>query len=517
MAESSLSLLARDGGRGSTTVVSRTEVPLPQFKWKTRVLLPGAILVATAVLVVAAAGDALWPATLVRAVPVMVKTDVEAGPIGTVVVQAPGWVEADPFATAVSALADGVVEEVLVLEGEYVEHHAVVARLVADDARIALNQANAVLAEQRAALAAARAALAEAQSNWDHPIELTRKLETAQARLAEKRAELERWPAELAREQAHAVYLKAEYERTVPLHENGQANNIELTKARQAHEVQNAAVEAMRRRKPILDAQILALEAELQAAQDDLRLRIVDRRALASARAAANRAEAAVVSAEAQREEALLRLNRMEVRSPADGIVMNRLVEPGSKLMLNSDNPRSAQVARLYDPDRLQVRVDIPLVEAARVGLGQPAEVIVEVLPDRVFRGRVTRVVHEADVQKNTLQVKVAILDPSPEIKPEMLARARFLAMPDPNSAKEEATARQLFVPESAVHELAGETFVWLADQVDEIAHRRPITPGRAVVEGWRAVSDGLRPGDRVIVHGPANLADGQRIRVFEE
>jgi RND family efflux transporter MFP subunit len=486
-------------------------------RWKTRIVLPGVILLATAGLLVTAVSDALWPATLVRVVPVLVKTDAEAQPAGSVLVQAPGWVEADPFATAVSALADGVAEEVLVLEGERVEPGQVVARLVAEDARIGLEQADAVLSERQATLASALATLEEAQRNWEHPIELTRKLQTAEARLAEKRAELERWPSELAREQARAVYVKAEYDRIAPLHKDGQASDIELIEARQADEAQQAEVEATRGRKPVLEAQILLLAAEVRAAKEQIRLRIADTRALADANAAVQRAEAAVASAQARRAEAALRLERMDVRSPASGVVMTRLVEPGSKLMLNMDDPRSAQVVRLYDPRKLQVRVDIPLVDAAKVGVGQPAEVIVDVLPDHVFRGHLTRLVHEADVQKNTLQVKVAIEDPSPEIKPEMLARARFLVSPEAHVAGDEAATQQLFVPKSAVLERDGEEFVWLADQIHRIARRRPVTPGRAVLDDWIAVVDGLQPGDRVIVDAPGDLADGQRIRLLEE
>jgi HlyD family secretion protein len=60
----------------------------------------------------------LWPATRVTVVPVMVKRDAQTAQAGEVIVQAPGWVEADPFSTAASALADGIVEEMLVLEGE---------------------------------------------------------------------------------------------------------------------------------------------------------------------------------------------------------------------------------------------------------------------------------------------------------------------------------------------------------------------------------------------------------------
>src|SRR5690606_29574462 len=76
----------------------------------------------------------------------------------------------------------------------------------------------------------------------------------------------------------------------------------------------------------------------------------------------------------------------------------------------------------------LQVRADVPLAEAARVSAGLPAEIRVEALPDRVFRGEVVRIVHEADPVKNTLPVKVRILDPDPALKPEMIARLQFLA-----------------------------------------------------------------------------------------
>ena len=517
MSKSDLHLLARGAGHARVIPGAGVEVPVPSQRWETRVLLPGVILLATVALVGVALSEALLPATPVRVVAVLVKDSGEVQPTGSVIVQAPGWVEADPFPIAVSALADGVVEEVLVLEGSRVERGQVVARLVADEARIGLDLTESVLKERQAALASTRAMLEEARRNWEYPIELTRKLETAQAELAEKRAARARWPAELARAEAHAVYLKAEYERTLPLRQQGQANEIELIQARQASEAQQAEVDVVRRYEPMLAAQIDALEAEVRAAEENLRLRIVDTRAVAEGEAAVSRAEASVASAQAQRADAALRLERMEVRAPAGGVVMTRLVEPGSKLMLGSDNPRSAQVVRLYDPQRLQVRVDIPLVDAAKVGVGQPAEVIVDVLPDRVFQGHVTRMVHEADVQKNTLQVKVAIENPSPEIMPETLARARFLSNPGVEASAAGTTAQRLFVPKAAVLEAAGVSFVWLADQVDQVARRRPVTLGRARLEDWVAISAGVQPGDRLIVNAPADLVEGQRIRLLEE
>src|SRR5262245_39571401 len=102
--------------------------PAPRFPWKTRVLIPGAILCVLFVLVGYTIKDALWPARAVKVVPVVVKAGAETSAATTV--QAPGWVEADPYPISVSALADGVVKEVLALEGHIVKAGDVVARMV---------------------------------------------------------------------------------------------------------------------------------------------------------------------------------------------------------------------------------------------------------------------------------------------------------------------------------------------------------------------------------------------------
>src|SRR5687767_8137272 len=99
----------------------RAAVPPPKFAWKTRVLLPGAILLVVLLLIGYTAKDALWPAMQVRVVPVVVKSGGSGGPAsGGATVQAPGWVEADPYPISVPALADGVVKEVIALEGHAV-------------------------------------------------------------------------------------------------------------------------------------------------------------------------------------------------------------------------------------------------------------------------------------------------------------------------------------------------------------------------------------------------------------
>ncbi len=123
-------------------------MPRPRLRGGTRVVLPLAVLLLALGLLAYAAQDTLLPRREVRVVPVVVKTGVESS--AGVTVQAPGWLEPDPYAVAVSALTDGIVKEVLVLEGEPVKKGQVVARLVDDDARLARDRAAADMAEKRA-------------------------------------------------------------------------------------------------------------------------------------------------------------------------------------------------------------------------------------------------------------------------------------------------------------------------------------------------------------------------------
>jgi HlyD family secretion protein len=100
---------------------------------------------------------------------------------------------------------------------------------------------------------------------------------------------------------------------------------------------------------------------------------------------------------------------------------------PGRKSMLAMDDMDSSTIARLYQPDRLQARIDVPLEEAAGVFPGQAVRIRSGFLPDQTMQGVVSRITGEADLQRNTLQVKVSLKDPDPRLRPEMLCRAEFL------------------------------------------------------------------------------------------
>jgi len=156
------------------------------------------------------------------------------------------------------------------------------------------------------------------------------------------------------------------------------------------------------------------------------------------------------------------------------------------------------------------------LSTAARVGVDQEARIVVDVLPDEVFKGKVLRVVHEADIQRNTLQFKVSVDAPSPLLKPEMLARVRFLS--PRREVKGEAAIERIFAPVEAVGSEAGKKVtVWVADLSNNVARRREVTLGAVSLNDLIEVRSGLNAGDRIIVSPTDALADGQRIRLKGE
>ena len=429
-----------------------TNIPLPERRWMTRFGLPILIIAIAAAILIVVGWQSLRPATSVDAVTVVVRSiETDAPPTDDRtdgrIIQAPGWVEADPFSVYAGALVEGVVESILVLEGDRVAKGQPVATLISDDARIARDRVAA---------------------QW----EVTQQqLKTAIA----LRAAVE---PELAAADAQRRSLVDEYQRKEALVENGAVAAGPVERLKIAIDAANADIARLEAREQVLDAEVHAAEARPAVAASDL-------------------------------EESELALSRTTVVSPIDGIVIERLTSPGSVVGFGNGE-HATHIVHLYDPEKLQVRADVPLADAAGVGVGHPAEVIVDVLPDRVFTGEVTRFVHRADLQKNTVEAKVRIHDPADLLKPDMLARVRILQPETAHQGSQMRRVERVFIPKDA---LRADNTVMLIDE-DSRAVSRTVKVGTQSIDGWREVTSGLSPGDRVIT---SDVAEGSIVQSSSE
>ena len=231
--------------------------------------------------------------------------------------------------------------------------------------------------------------------------------------------------------------------------------------------------------------------------------------------------EAGARAAAAELELKRLQLARTVVRAPSAGVVMARLAVPGMMVGAGDGKP----IVELYDPAQLQVRADVPLADAGRIAIGDRAEIVLDVLPGRTLRGEVVRIVHQADIAKNTVQAKVRIVDPAPELKPEMLARVKVFprsrggGTAAPGTPAAPASASAIWAPERCVVGEGAAATVLAIDGLEDgrgRIERRTVALAGAPVDGWVPVTTGLRAGD-LLVRTPADApAPGTRVRIRE-
>jgi multidrug resistance efflux pump len=474
-------------------------IPRPPFRWRTRILLPGAVLLAAGLLLATTFRNVLVPGAPVRATAVVLHAS--SGPAGAVSTRAAGWIEPDPFPIYVSALADGIVSEVLVLEGEAVTAGQVLVRLVDADARLALERAEADLRGAEADRDAARITL-------ETLVEARRRAGVAAAAGESAAAAVRSADAAVALAETDLLEATEELSRDEVQRNADAISEFTLVRSRLRRDSRAASLEMARAGALEARAAQAERDAERIAAGQALELRIDETRALRVA-------EAMVARAGAERDEARLRLHRMEVRAPVGGVVMRRLASPGSKLMAAMDDPWSSTPIHLYDPAHLQVRVDVPLADASRVGVGSRARISVETLPDLVLEGEVTRVLQEADLQKNTVQFKVRIAKSHPELRTEMLARVEFLGRTSAvdGTATAPAAKETVWAPEAHLERTGTDAArAWVLEEGRAV--RRDVALGGGRRDGWVEVLDGLRPGDRVLHGVPADLESGDRVSI---
>ena len=203
--------------------------------------------------------------------------------------------------------------------------------------------------------------------------------------------------------------------------------------------------------------------------------------------------------------------------APITGKVLSLAARPGTKLMGFAPGALqdASTVITMYDPHSLQVRADVRLENVPQVLVGQKVEIATPAVPGKVL-GSVVAITSITDIQKNTLQVKVAIDEPPPVLKPDMLVEAVFLAPPTPTSHVGEPPLR-LMIPRGLVDSAGTEPTVWIADRQARTARRRLVTLGPAMQGDLVEVTAGLNVGDRLIASGREGVHDHQRIQIRSE
>jgi RND family efflux transporter MFP subunit len=389
-----------------------------------------------------------------------------------------------------------------------------VARLIDADARLALDQTKADLRLQQSQLPKAEANLAAARQRVEQPIHLEAAVAEAESALAEVETERTRLPYELRAAQAAMDYAEQELARKQA---SGSAVAGRLLQEAQSNrDAARARLDELKARKPSLERQVESLCRKRDAATSLLQLKTEEVRQLAEAEATLEAARAQIEQAQLRVEARQLELERMTVRAPTAGRVLELVAMPGSRVA-GLGGPSAQQgnaVVSLYDPRKLQVRADVRLEDVPLVQPGQPVR-IETASAAGVIAGEVLASTSQANVQKNTLEVKVAVKDPPATLRPEMLAQVTFLAPATSARAADGPEQREtLLIPRPLVQKGEQGQFVWIVEPTGK-ARRRTVVLGLAGNAQLIEVAKGLASTDKLIVAGREGLEEGARVRII--
>lgn len=246
----------------------------------------------------------------------------------------------------------------------------------------------------------------------------------------------------------------------------------------------------------LLRAELDKARATLQQARLDLE-RLEDlgrRRAVSESEVSLSRTALSLAEADVRLLETRLAFTR--ILAPFDGVIIERLVEPGDFVSKNT------RLLSLADPGSLVAEVYASELILPHLRVGDPARLRIDALGDRDFAARVLRI-HPRLEETSRQGILELALDPIPEgARAGQFVRA-FL---------ETESVERLLVPFRALRRDREGEFVWLIG-AEGRATRRSVRGGLQIGDGIE-IRDGLEPGERVITRGFLGLRAGKVVKV---
>lgn len=329
--------------------------------------------------------------------------------------------------------ATGVIERMLVRVGDRVEKGILIAKI--DDR------------EQRANYVAQEAALRQAQAQLDnvnktYPIQIDQAQATLDGSLAQRRF----------------TYLT--WQRRIALVATGVLEQSSLDEAYQDYVV-----------------------ATTQAKSNKDALRLLEENYITDV---INAVEA-VVSAQAELDNASIQISYTEIYAPIDGLVSQVTAQEGETVVAGL---QVANLITILDPTRLEMLIYVDETDVGTVTRGMPVNFTVDAYPNVIFRGSVSKIYPEAVIQDNIVYYQALVpLKPKTaiQLRPQMTTQCSIIT-------KEIDSV--LVVPNNAIKWVDGKQYVYI---VDENNHATPVSPAFGTMGANNTeILSGISNGDLV-------------------
>lgn len=184
-----------------------------------------------------------------------------------------------------------------------------------------------------------------------------------------------------------------------------------------------------------------------------------------------------------------------ELRSPLDGVVVEKNLNPGQEIrpdqMLAGTDRQAAPLFTVTDPSRLWIQLDAGEAELPLLKAGQSFEIRTRALPGQKFTGQIEAVSEFLDPISRTIKVRGSVDNAQRRLKAEMFVTVDLALGGSAGSAE---------VPAKAVF-LRGERHFLFVEEGRGQFSRREVRAGPER-DGKVPVLDGLQAGQRVVTDG---------------
>ncbi len=352
--------------------------------------------------------------------------------------------------------------------GTFVRAGQTVAQVRATTQQAGVSQAQAGVSQGRAGVAQAQAGIAQAQAT----------VAGAEAGVRAARAQREAAQAQLD-------LALDQYRRQLPLFRDSILSALEF------RQVETQVAQAR--------AQVSQADAGIAQAQGQLR---ASREGVGAAQAQRSAAVAQQQAAQAGVSSARSQLASTRIVAPFSGVVEARLQETGE--LAAPGQP----VIRLVGSGSVKVTAGVPERYAGEIEQGTQVSVSPNAYAVEPRGGRVSFVGAAIDQASRTFPIEVAVENADRSLKPSMVVRL---------DVTRDVLDEVIVVPTEAIvrDERGTSVFIAANDTSGTVAQRREVElgpdAGATVV-----LRSGVQPGDKIIVSGASELAEGERVRITE-
>lgn len=190
------------------------------------------------------------------------------------------------------------------------------------------------------------------------------------------------------------------------------------------------------------------------------------------ARAEADKAsaDAAVTQAAAALNSDKTNLEKASIRSPIDGVVLSRTIEPGQTVAASLSAPTLFEIAE--DLSQMELQVDVDEADVGQVKEGQSASFTVDAYPGRSYPAAITRVSYGATTTDNVVSYLTTLTVDNHDLslRPGMTANATI---------NTDTRSNVLLVPSAALRFSPPQTATTPQEKTTILASLMPRMPGR--------------------------------------